>query len=473
MNFLRKQVAVPLWFLIFGAFSLAAALLNRLLLPSVRWFLRSRANRVIRQANERLPLRLPEFKLTRRKELIGRVVYDARVMEAVEAYSREQGLPRDVVMERVEAYANEIVPAFNAYIYFHFGIWLANYISRIFYRVRLGYVDQASLERLSPNDSIVFIMNHRSNIDYLLLGLIAIEQTTLSYAVGEWARPFPIRQLVKAMGGFFVRRESGNPLYRRVLERYVQMATQAGVVQAVFPEGRLTRDGRLQPPRLGLLDYMLRTFDADGPRDLVLVPVAVNYDRVVEDRDMLQLLEGKRRQQPTPWGNLRGSLRFLRRNLPLLASGARYRFGYAVLNVGTPISTRAYARQHGIAFDKLPKEERIAHAQALAAEVMAAIGRIVPVLPVAVAATALCEANGEWLAAEALHARANALLAELGARGAHSYVPRDDRDYTIDAALNALALRRIVEIDGGRYRAAPAERQLLAYYANSIAHLLS
>ena len=67
----------------------------------------------------------------------------------------------------------------------------------------------------------------------------------------------------------------------------MQMATESGIVQAVFPEGGLTRDGNMRTPKLGLLDYMLRAFDARSPRDLVFVPVGINYDRVLEDRALL------------------------------------------------------------------------------------------------------------------------------------------------------------------------------------------
>ena len=58
------------------------------------------------------------------------------------------------------------------------------------------------------------------------------------------------------------------------------MATANGVPQAVYPEGGLTKDGALRPPKLGLLDYMLRGFDPKGPRDLVFVPVGVSSNAV-------------------------------------------------------------------------------------------------------------------------------------------------------------------------------------------------
>jgi glycerol-3-phosphate O-acyltransferase len=68
------------------------------------------------------------------------------------------------------------------------------------------------------------------------------------------------------------------------------MATQEGVCQAVFLEGGLSRDGRLQAPKLGLMDYMLRRFDPQRDRDIVFIPVGINYDRTIEDRSLLRSL---------------------------------------------------------------------------------------------------------------------------------------------------------------------------------------
>src|SRR4029078_1291480 len=112
----------------------------------------------------------------------------------------------------------------------------------------------------------------RSNMDYILVSFMVADRTALSYAVGEWARIWPLQSLIKATGAYFVRGNSNNPLYRKGLERYVFMATEAGVAQAVYPEGGLSRDGSLRPPRLGLLDYMLKNFDPAGPRDIMFVP---------------------------------------------------------------------------------------------------------------------------------------------------------------------------------------------------------
>ena len=118
---------------------------------------------------------------------------------------------------------------------------------------------------MPPDASVVFVINHRSNMDYVLVTYLVSESSALSYAVGEWARVWALQRLIRAMGGYFVRRDSSNPLYRKVLARYVHMATTSGVAQAVFPEGGLTRDGALRPPKLGLLSYMVSGFDPNGP----------------------------------------------------------------------------------------------------------------------------------------------------------------------------------------------------------------
>ena len=79
-------------------------------------------------------------------------------------------------MERVGRYAREIVPAFNAYLYFRIGYWLAKTFARMLYRVRLGYTDSDGLAAIDPKSTVVFVMNHRSNMDYMLVAFLAAER---------------------------------------------------------------------------------------------------------------------------------------------------------------------------------------------------------------------------------------------------------------------------------------------------------
>lgn len=468
---LDASLTLPLWLVTLGGLLALWALLDRLLLPGVRWYLRRRANLVIEELNKRLDLEIPAFNQTARRVLIDRLTFDPKVLEAVEAYARETGMPRKLVVARVERYAREIVPAFNAFAYFRLGSALARGFVRFLYRVRLGYADETGLKALAPRTSIVFVMNHRSNVDYILVAYLALKRTALSYAVGEWARVWPIQQLIRLMGGYFVRRNSGDPLYRRVLERYVQMATEGGVVQAVFPEGGLSRDGKPRPPRIGLLDYMLRSFDPAGERDLVFVPVGINYDRVLEDRTLLlDTQPGTERR--TGLAALGTILRFIGRNLLQLAMGRWFRFGYACANFGAPFSTRAWLQRRGIDLARLDRDTRIRVTQELADDLMRAVGAVIPVLPVSLVAHALLEDPDTPRSELELKTRVQALIEQLATRGAHVYIPRQDRDYAIGVGLRMLTLRRLVREEDGLLRVEPRELPLLHYYANAIAHLL-
>ena len=254
-----SEVAIPVWLAVVAGALAAWALYEHAALPLLRWLVMRPANQVIDEVGKRLRIGIRPFQRTRRQALIHRLLTDPKVHQAAEQHASQNGISLEKTLKLVERHARETVPAFNAYLYFRTGYWLGRSVARLLYRVRIGYVDAAGLERIEPNATVVCVMNHRSNMDYVLAGFLAADQAALSYAVGEWARIWPLSALIRAMGAYFVRRNSADELYRRVLERYIAMATEAGVPQAVFPEGGLTRDGRMREPKLGVLDYMLRS----------------------------------------------------------------------------------------------------------------------------------------------------------------------------------------------------------------------
>ncbi|HYM48663.1 MAG TPA: hypothetical protein VES91_09280, partial [Burkholderiaceae bacterium] len=268
-----------------------------------------------------------------------------------------------------------------------------------------------------------------------------------------------------------VRRGSGNELYRRVLERYIGMATESGVTQAVYPEGGLTRDGRLREPKFGVLEYMLRGFSLDGDRDLVFVPLGLNYDRVLEDRTQLSAGNASAKKPGAVTAFLNTS-KFIFSQLWLALRSKWYRFGYACVNFGTPISTKSYCIQRGIDFRKLTKEDRMGEVSALGRHLMDQIGRLIPVLPVPLVARVLLAAkDGAALSELEIKSHVGAQVEQLQARGAHVYVPRSDWDYAVGAGLRMLTLRHLVNESKGLYSANASETALLMYYARSIEHL--
>src|SRR6266704_5906134 len=200
------------------------------------------------------------------------------------------------------------------------------------------------------------------------------------------ARNLARSALVRAMGSYGVLFELKDELYRRVLERDIALATQPRVSQAVFPEGGLTRDGLIRAPKLGVIDYMMRGFRIEGERDLVFVPLGINYDRVLEDRSLLRSVDpgapGVGRSRA-----LWNTLSFVARNLRLMLKSEWHRFGYACVNFGSPVSMRAYCGSRGVDFQRLSGEERKRETAALGEHLMRSVGQVVPVVPVPLMAT--------------------------------------------------------------------------------------
>ena len=463
------QVTISVWLFVLLLAIGAWAVLERVLIPSSRWFIRRRINRVIDEISARLDIQIKPFQLTKRQVLIDRLIYDSKVVEAIQETARQRDCPREIVQREVLAYAREIVPSFNAYLYFRIGYWLAKKVARLLYRVRIGLAGDEQFAAIDPESTVVFVINHRSNMDYVLVAFLAAEKTTLSYAVGEWAKIWPLQTLIRAMGAFFVRRNSGDPLYRCVLERYVHMATREGVCQAVFLEGGLSRDGLLRPPKLGFLDYMLRSYDPDHDRDIVFIPVGVNYDRTLEDRSLLRELDPSAEKRSN-WFVVKTTAGFIWKSVLLMILSRWQRFGYAYVNFGLHVSMREYCRHQGVNFSKLERADRFLNVETLAHQLMGAIQQVVPALPIALVATVMLEAPQKGLGAFEVEARTNQLIEELQGRGAHVYVSPRNRVESILSALNMLELRKLVRESDGIYAAVPEEIDVLSYYANSIAH---
>ena len=196
------------------------------------------------------------------------------------------------------------------------------------------------------------------------------------------------------MGAYFIRRDSRNNLYRKVLARYVHMATRAGVTQAVFPEGGLSRDGALRPPKFGLLNYMVCSFDPRGARDVLFIPVGINYDRVLEDRMLVSaakaVSEGKR-----PRFNFKPGifLKFIANGLWLRLQGKWFRYGYACVSFGNPVSLREYMAKNNVDFRTLVDEERFKAVGDLGEELMVHVGNVLPALPVPLVASVILRAG--------------------------------------------------------------------------------
>lgn len=447
---MTSSVELPLWLFVLIVLFAAVTFASHFLFPSVRWFLRRRMEKVVARLNQRLHLPIEPFKLARRHDMIQRLIYDPEVNQAIVEYARRNGVREDVAFERARRYAREIVPSFSAFAYFGLGTRLARWLTHALYDVKTGRDNDAMLARIGRDATVIFIMNHRSNMDYVLVTMLAARASALSYAVGEWARVWPLSRLIRAMGAYFIRRKARGALYRKVLARYVQMATQGGVTQAIFPEGGLSLDGGLRPPRLGLLSYVLAG-QRQGGREVELVPVAINYDRVLEDR---VLTEAATRDDRRFRARMSVVLGFTARMIWRKLRGRHRPFGTAAVVFGEPVSLSSL----GPAPDP----------EALGQDLMHRIEACMPLLFVPLMARVVLRAGRPMPGDELERETVSAFEA---AGGGPPLVPEEEPGLRAARARGRLAERRLIVETPAGWVANPQETALLRYYARSIGPL--
>lgn len=453
---MTQPVTLPLWLLVLVLVFAAVTASTHLLFPSVRWYFRRRAERLVAELNKRLERPIQPFKLLRRQDMIQRVIYDPEVVRAVTEYAESEGVREDVAFEKAQRYAREIVPSFSATAYFGFAVRATRWLSNKLFDVRLHRVDDEALSAVDQGATLVFVINHRSNFDYVLVTYLAGDRSALSYAAGEWAQVWPLSRIVRAMGAYFIRRRAHTELYRKVLASYVKKATEAGVTQAVFPEGGLSRSGLVGQPRLGILSYIVQGWRADG-HDVVFVPVSLNYDRVVEDRVLVAAgRSGTRRFRASAPEGIAFTFRYIWRRI----RGRETRFGVAGVTFGKPVSLSDLSQ--GITDDT-----DLVHR--LGDRLRDDIRSAVPIVTVPLIMTVLLQRGASVTRAEI--AEGIEVL-----RASFETVPPDfglaaAEDGRLAAVLDGLVVRNILSQDGETYGI--VETELAVFYANSIRQYLA
>jgi len=462
----------------FRTIGLLLALLALLVaLLGLRWLGRATLDRAARRAVLRFRSRVDRFKLTKKHTIVAALLEDEAIGRAVDEHAREHHASPDETWRRVRRYLDEIIPFFNILAYYRLGYTASRIVLNFFYKVSVESERPDPFGGLPRDSIIIYLMNHRSNADYVLVAYALAGDVSISYAVGEWARAFPLEHIFKSFGSYFIRRRYREPLYHVVLERYVQLITRHGVTQGIFPEGGLTRDGTLRPAKIGLLDYALGVARDPALRArLYVMPVALNYDRVIEDRTLLRELAARDGRPHTSRLQQLGEVaRYVGWNLGRIVSGRWKRYGRAAVMVGSPIPVGAWIdrlEHDGVPLFDLERHERLGHVQRFCDGVMERIGALVPVTPVALACAAIQTFSADFISREQLLSRMQELRDVLPEVNTRVLQAERGIDEVFDRAYRMLRMRKVVARQGGGYLVLSRGRPLISYYANGIAHLL-
>ena len=285
---------------------------------------------------------------------------------------------------------------------------------------------------------IVYASNHKSHTDYLVEPLVlddnGIRPPIIAAGINLFGGPLGLLHR-HVTGAIPIRRNTKDPAYLITLKAYVAELLRRHDF-FFYPEGGRSYSGELKNPKTGLLHAALQ---AEHPH-MVIVPVAVAYDLVLEDH-VLARQRVKRTQRP-----------FSRE----IAEMVRYAVGYrsrTFVTFGRPIEIG------GVDPDSRRDVLDLAHA------IMTAIGRLYKVLPTAVVANALHPS----MTRRELEQRTEAIIDTLESCGANLAVHSGKE--AVDAALEPLEARGIILVERGRVRV--RDRNVLRYYARTLEHLLA
>jgi len=410
-------------------------------------------------------IRIDRFKLKRQHADIELEVFGHReVVQAIQKYARDNHVSTEAATKQAKMYLAEIVPKFNLLAYYRFGAPIARAIMHFLYRPVVDRTPIRDFTEVAPKGTVVvYVINHRSNADYVLVAHMLFKFISLSYAVGEWARVWPLNHLFKWFGAYFIRRRYREPLYHAVLSSFVQTITSNGVTQGIFIEGGLTRDGAFQKPKLGMLDYIVNSKrDPEFTAPLVLMPTAINYDRVLEDRNLTEELLGKE-DRSTKVEKLNTTLEFLFKNFVRSLVKRFKRYGYAIVTFGTPIIVDDFLREHPSLLANTFDERKEA-LTALAEQVMHEISRALPLTPVTLVARLFAQRES-WTEPELTAA----LERERASFSDRVWLTREKDGAEIwKAARDILAIRHLIVERDGAWSWTADEIMLRDYYANSL-----
>lgn len=184
---------------------------------------------------------------------------------------------------------------------------------------QLEMVKKASSEYNAP---LVFLPVHKSHIDYLLITFILFCHNIKAphIAAGNNLSIPILSTLIRKLGGFFIRRKldetldgKKDVLYRSLLHAYTEELLRQQQFLEVYLEGTRSRSGKPSPARAGMLSIVVDTLCTSSIPDVLIVPVGISYDRIIEGNYNSEQL-GKPKKNESLWGVACGVFRMLRKN---------------------------------------------------------------------------------------------------------------------------------------------------------------
>lgn len=407
-----------------------------------------------------------------RRQIIERMLASKEIRQVVLAEAKKRRVPVAKVEAKARKYADEVCARISHPAIRFFDVLLSWLWKKIYDGIDVQ--NDERLRVLAEDYELVYMPSHRSHMDYLLIGYILYysglipPHTIAGINLNFW----PVGPLLRRGGGVFIRRSfSGDRLYGKVVSEFVKFLTTSGFPFCFYPEGGRSRTGLLLPPKMGILSMVVDSCRTSPRKPILLVPVWVGYDRLMEGRSYSKELRGKSKKTESIGGLLKAS-RII-----------RSKFGKAYINFGDPLDLDFYLKQHVPDWKKEEKTENEQGGQTLtpvvhklAHEMMVRTNQAAMVSPVALFSLILLSTPKKALSETDLIKVAKLFIQLLREVPYHQDVKLPDAQRLQEALYESEALsciERFKHPGGDVIYINESDSMSLRYYANNIMHLLT
>jgi glycerol-3-phosphate O-acyltransferase len=268
------------------------------------------------------------------KDVVKKLLDSPPVREIIALEANKKGATLGKTRDRARTYAYEVTSRLSHNIFRFFDMILPRVFSRIYNDIEVVGIEK--VRALAKDYELVYMPCHRSHMDYLLLGYVLYFHGLMSphTVAGNNLNFWPVGPLLRRGGAIFIRRTfSGNVLYSKIVSEFVHYLIDAGFPICFYPEGGRSRTGLLLEPKTGILGMVLESHYRKVPRPIMLVPVFISYDKLMESKNYLKELGGNKKSKES-FGQLLKAGKVL---------GSQ--FGNAYINFGEPIDLASHLDQ--------------------------------------------------------------------------------------------------------------------------------
>ncbi len=321
------------------------------------------------------------------------------------------------------------------------------------------------LRERSKDHLLLFLWSHKSHMDSFVFLLSLYENRF---------RPLPLifaginmnflgfGSLARRVGAIFLRRTfQEDPIYKLVFRSYIDYLIRNKMPLSWSIEGTRSRTGKLSPPKLGILNWVVESCQKEQVDKVLLVPVSIAFDRIAEIDDYVAIQRGEpKRKESLGW--------FFN-----YIFGMKQPYGKVYVRFAQPLALgETTTLSEDVAGGDGPDKGVVTR---MGFEVCSRIEQITPIKSADVLTMVLLGANGRALTASEIHAQAGDianLVRQRGLPAASGFSLEDEEQ--VRAAVLALQrsglIRCFDKANAPVYYIPRAKKLAAAYYRNTITH---